>query len=835
MTPRETHIPDGRVLIVGGRTTSSQVAKSLSDEGFDARVVTAADQLSSAVEELHPEAVLFTSSNPECEKILDLIRKDSSLKELPLLGDVSRAKGSALRQLDLDDFVQSAHEVSVRLEAMVRARRLAEREAASRRRLEALLEITQAASSSLELDTILAIAVEKIAPVLSAERCSVVLVEGNGPRTATVVASKEGFRASPIKLDLIKYPELRSALHTRQAVYIEDIGKDPLLAEVRSQLAQTDVKSILVQPLVSGEDVLGALFLRVCRSSHGFGREEKEFAQTVASALANSVRNAQLHGDLKRKRDELESAYVDRYRELSEANRRLKELNRVKDEIIAVCSHDLRAPLQVLLGHGRILLETDIDPEQKASAEAMVRQGKKILTLVESLLERGKGEQARVSIEPARVDLAELCKELSADLSILAQQKDVTVKSETPQSLMVLGDEVKIREVIQNLITNAIDHSKAGGVVRVYSQSLKRPDGDVAKVVVKDEGPGLPLQELHLVFDRYRHGPGGVGLGLAICKEFIELHGGEIWAERPPEGGTAFVFTLPLSQKPVVKAEPVPELGEVLEQPRVLVVEDEPEVAAVLAEILRSRYRVEVARDGAEGLAKAKALSPDLVVMDVFLPKLDGLDAAVALKSSSDTADIPVILLSAHRGVAEKVRALNLGAVDYMSKPFQAMDLLGRSERALKLRHAERELKRSLALLRKSGSDPHSGLLDRFGFINRLEQEVARSRRYRRPLSVVSLVPRSLPGDRVRAVAAFVRQSLRLPDVVGHLGDGVFGVILTECDPERARVVFQRLLPEIAQATGVRFIFSSTDALLHEGGAESLLDCVVRSAKEFTA
>ena len=166
------------------------------------------------------------------------------------------------------------------------------------------------------------------------------------------------------------------------------------MAEVRPAITSLGVRSILVQPLVCHDELLGALFLRISHGSEGFNRDEQEFAQAVGAALANCIRNARMHTALKRKRDELELAYVERYRELSEANRRLKDLNRLKDEIIAVCSHDLRAPLQVLLGHGRLLLEGELDALQKQSAEAMIRQGRKILSLVESLLERGKGDVA---------------------------------------------------------------------------------------------------------------------------------------------------------------------------------------------------------------------------------------------------------------------------------------------------------------------------------------------------------------------------------------------------------------------------------------------------------
>ncbi len=678
----------GRVLVIGARAANDVLLAHLSDGGFLWDITEDLQELARLGESLRPDAILVSATGKRATEALAAVRQDTRLRELKVLADSTRSRSEVLRKLPVDDWVRSLEELIPRLDAVLRERKIMER---TRNRMERLLEITQAATSSLELDQILRLAVEKVGAVINADRCSVVLVEDISSPTASVVATMEDPGLS-LDVDLARYPELRRALETRQPVLVEEAQRDPLMAEVRPAITSVGVRSILVQPLVCQDELLGALFLRISRGSEGFGRDEQEFAQAVAAALANCLRNARLHTALKKKRDELELAYVERYRELTEANRRLKDLNRLKDEIIAVCSHDLRAPLQVLLGHGRLLLEGGLDPQQKQSAEAMIRQGRKILGLVESLLDKGKGDVARLSIEPRVLDISELCKESVNELEILAAERGVALRAENPESMMLIGDELKLHEVLQNLITNAIHHAQDAGEVVVKASRLARPDGDVARIVVQDDGKGIPPEELPLVFDRYRSGSksggGGAGLGLAICKEFVELHGGEIWAEAPPEGGAAFIFTMPLAQEVQRAVKNLPN-KEVTEQPRVLVVEDEPEIAAVLVEVLRSRYRVDVARDGAEGLARARSSKPDLVVMDVFLPKLDGLDAAVALKSSSDTASIPVILLSAHQGVADKVRALNLGAVDYMSKPFNAMELLTRTERALKLRKAE--------------------------------------------------------------------------------------------------------------------------------------------------
>jgi len=806
----------GRVLVLAEEPSATSLIEKLSSRGFFCAFADAPDRVLSIAEQLRPEAILVAGAGIAQRSALEAIQQNADWAQLPVLADFTGGQSEAIRRLQFkfDDRVHSEDELTPRLEAALRAKRLIDRDVRVQLRMEMLLEITQAATSSLELGEILQIAIDKVSRVVANDRCSVVLVEGSSPRQAQVVASRERPDLSSLLIDLLRYPELRKALETRQAVYIEDATRDPLMRDVRQRIAPLGVKSILVQPLICQEDLLGALFLRLSRADGSFGREEQEFARAAAAALANSVRNSRLHTALKRKREDLESAYVDRYRELTDANRRLKELNRVKDDIIAVVSHDLRAPLQVLLGHGRLLLDGELPLQQRSSIQAIVRQGKKILELVESLLERGKGDLASFSLDPTIVDVAEMCKEATNELEILAADKGVALRAETPESLLVIGDEVKIRQVLQNLITNAVNHARASGSVVVHSQRLKRPDGDAARIVIQDDGPGIAADQLQLVFDRYRHGPGGIGLGLAICKEFVDLHGGEIWAENSDQGGCSFIFTLPLAKTPQGKVgPPAATVGPSAGLARVLVVEDEPEVAAVVSEILRSRYRVEVARDGAEGVAKARGLHPDLIVMDVFLPKLDGLDAAVALQSSSDTADIPIILLSAHRGVAEKVRALNLGAVDYISKPFQALELLARADRAMQLKATEQELKRSKALLRQSGNDPETGLFDRAGVLHRMEHELSRSLRYKRPLSLAVLVPDRPLDDKVRDCAILIRSRMRAPDFLGHLGRGVFAMVLPESQSAAAGAISSRIGTELCETTGVAFRSAAADVL----------------------
>ncbi|MBM4381409.1 MAG: response regulator, partial [Deltaproteobacteria bacterium] len=378
--------------------------------------------------------------------------------------------------------------------------------------------------------------------------------------------------------------------------------------------------------------------------------------------------------------------------------------------------------------------------------------------------------------------------EVGSEFQVLSRERGLAVATDAGSGLGVIGDEVKLREVLQNLLTNALAHARTRVLLRAGRH--ERPDGEVVRVLVEDDGPGIPPERLHGVFDRYKHGGTGTGLGLAICREFIELHGGETWAESNEGQWARFLFTLPVATdaRPPAALDTSPGAA----QPRVLLLEDDAETAALVSRTLRGRYRLETVRDGREGLARARSLAPDIILLDAFLPGMDGLDVVAALRSSADTAAIPVVLISSHPDLSEKLQGLQLGAgVDYQGKPFQPVELLARVERALRLREAERALERSRLLLRHAGRDPSTGLLDREGLAGRVVEEYARAQRHGRHLALVRLaVPTLEPGPAAHAI----RQNLRAHDVVAHLGDGRFALALPETDLTSAEVLCRRLM-----------------------------------------
>lgn len=706
---------------------------------------------------------------------LTALRESPTARGVPVLFDGSKVAARTLGKVDADVITRSLEELEQQLLASIRARRVADRDELVRRRLELLLDVTRASTDRQALLGLAPLVAPRLRAALSCEQVKILQLEGEGPRKAFLVDE-----AGRTPIDLAVAPTIRRAIETRELS-----GGD----------------GTWVQPVPHEPPAFAALVLK---RSGALEQEERDFLSAICVALANAAEHVQAQASVTRTRTSLEAAYLERFRELQEANQRLKAVDRRKNEILAVLSHDLRAPLNVQLGHAHILLTAPELPKSlRPSAEAIQRSGRKMLELVESLLEGSRGEDGRIVLFTKAMDVAETCQEAVNDLQILARERKITLRAEAPMSLEVVGDEQKIRQVLQNLITNALKHAKDATRVVVRARLKPQPDGDVAVVEVRDDGVVADASSLLMAFDR------SSGLGLSICRDYVERHGGEIWAESPGDGGAVFTFTLPIRQaRPVRK--PTPTEG----APLVLLAEDDPVFARVCSMGLSGHYRVEVARDGDEAVAKARALMPDVIVMDVFMPNRDGLDALRELQETPATATIPVLLISGHPDLAEKLRALDLAHVETLTKPFALSQLLTRVGDAMK---------RSTAKVAAVGVDAETGLFDLLGLVNRLEQELSRSGRYGRALTVGVLKPTIPADEKVASCAAVMRKELRAPDVVGHLGGGVFGVLLPETSLSDARQLVNRLC-ELLEAEGLPYVPRLLDVREGAQGAETLLE-----------
>lgn len=647
-------------------------------------------------------------------------------------------------------------------------------------------------------------AVRALGDSLGADRCSLLSAEGEG---LYVVATSDvpGYRKG---VDLPKYPEVAEAVRTKQAVRVRDAWTDPLLSKVKDAVERARVRSILVVPLGPA----GALLCHRRERADAFDDEALALAQAAGRLMGAALEAARLQAEREGEAERAEA----RVRELEAASRRRQEACAFKDEAVRVFAHDVRSPLNILLGHARLLADADLEKVEEGSVQAIVRQGKKILELSELMVARSAAEAAAPGLAAAELDLAQTCRTLAYECEILGADRGVSIGVTGPERLAVLADGPRVRELLQALLAHGVGRARQGGHVEVEVDTVPGPDGELARVRVADDGATPDAKEMLSLFERLRRG----GPALCACRDVAEQHGGEVWAEPAPGGGLAVRFTLPGvgAKLPGGGLHPP-------RRPLVLVVEDEPAIAAIAAEMLETRYRVETAADGAEAVAKAHALKPAAVLMDVFLPGLDGLDATAALKAAPDTRDIPVILVSAHQGVADKVKALHVGAADYLAKPFDAKTLLARVAAVLG-EPAAAEPSDAVRLV--PGVDPATGLLDRAAFLRRVAQEASRARRYARPLWLVALGA-AVEDAVLGPAAAALSSALREGDLVGHLGGGRFAACLVGAGASRAEKVAARLAEALSQAVGGRPAVGCSDAL--SGSAEEALALALKAAE----
>jgi signal transduction histidine kinase/CheY-like chemotaxis protein len=736
-------VSSGRVLILGSRT--SALAERLEARGLQCATSSTVRAAATSLAAVRPDAILLSLPARSVPSALETIRKRA--KGVPVVFDGTKSgKQSSFAHLGVDSVARTADEIERQVIGSIRARRAADRDELVRRRLELLLDVTRASFDAHALANVAMLVAPRLKAALSCDHVRVLQFEGEGPRKAVLVDEK-----GRMLVDLALSPMLRKAIETRSGV-----GGDGLW----------------VQPVPHEPSLFAALVLR---RETPLEQEERDFVAAIGVALANASEQAQSQASLVKMRSSLETAYLERFRELQDANERLKAADRRKNELLAVLSHDLRAPLNVQLGHAHLLLNDERLPEPlKPSAAAIQRSSRKMLELVETLLESSRDEDGRIVLFSKAMDVSETCQEAVHDLQILAKAKGILLQAEAPMSLEVVGDEQKIRQVLQNLITNALKHAQDATVVKVRARLKARPDGDVALVEVSDDGLIANANDLLMAFDR------SSGLGLSICRDYVERHGGEIWAEAPASGGALFAFTLPIRARNAPKRS-----SRQMGAPTVLLAEDDPVFARVCSMGLSGHYRVEHAKDGDEAVAKAKTLLPDIIVMDVFMPNRDGLDALREIRENPATAEIPVLLVSGNPDMTERLKVLDLGHVETLSKPFSLSQLLLRVGNVMKRRATK---------VAAVGIDAETGLFDHLGLVQGLDAELSRSVRSGRSLSLGSLKSTGLVAQsHVASCAALLSKELRAPDMVGHLGGGVFAVLLPETPLLDAKRLVERL------------------------------------------
>jgi PAS domain S-box-containing protein len=345
----------------------------------------------------------------------------------------------------------------------------------------------------------------------------------------------------------------------------------------------------------------------------------------------------------------------------------LKETVRVRDEFLSVASHELRTPITTLKLHVQTALlmrergQETISPALSSKLDGINRQLNRITELIDNLLDVTRMTNKKLAYEFAEVDLAGIVRDTAARFAEEARRANISLQVDIPPTMRGLLDKLRIEQVIANLVSNALRHGNRMPV----EVSLSKEDGN-ARLVVRDHGPGIPAESRDKIFDRFEQGSqsrkvGGLGLGLYIVKQIVDAHEGNIRVESEPGYGSSFIVYLPLK---LGAEEPVP-------NKKILIVEDDSDVVEALTQLLQTHgYEVESALNGREALDLLHhGKRPGLILLDLMMPVMDGMQFREAQTADRDLADIPVVVMSAHPKGKEIMRSIH--AQGYLKKPVE--------------------------------------------------------------------------------------------------------------------------------------------------------------------
>jgi PAS domain S-box-containing protein len=371
---------------------------------------------------------------------------------------------------------------------------------------------------------------------------------------------------------------------------------------------------------------------------------------------------------------------------LRQAQEEAEKASRAKSQFLANMSHELRTPLNAILGFSALLRDDATGRLDEATRLRFLNQihssGQHLLELINDVLDLSKVEAGQMDLLLQPVELGQLIDEVRATVEPLARTKSVALNIVLAPELRLVADPAKVRQMLLNLVSNAIKFTPSGGRIDIRRRRLEA----LIEISVTDTGIGIAEEDLGRLFTEFQQldaGRGqrqeGTGLGLALTKRFAELHGGRVSVESKLGKGSTFTLHLPI-QPPMPRAAapvtPAPTAEIDLTRPLVLVVDDNPEAAEILVHHLDTGgFRTALARNGLEALKMARDLNPAAITLDILLPEIDGWEVLNRLKADETTRNIPVVVVSV---VDNAALGSALGAFDYFVKPVDGQALLSR-------------------------------------------------------------------------------------------------------------------------------------------------------------
>lgn len=583
--------------------------------------------------------------------------------------------------------------------------------------------ITSAIRSSLEPQEIFAAITQQLGQALQVDGCVLSLwteddeyVHCVGLYDAKADTQKQNQLLPQSQVPIQGNPILQEMLLTQEPVVIADMNNTLVEKRGFDLPLRDQSRSLMVVPLLADGKSIGSITLREINQARQWSKSEVELAKAVAAQAALAVQQSRL------------------YQKTKEQAERLLELDKQKTEFFQNISHEFRTPITLIQGPLESVVANGDGLSAEQSAIAL-RNSRRLLRLVNKLLDLQRLDAKRMQPSFHSCDLVDFVNQIVESFRPYCERKNISVNTQTAPCLQVYIDAEKMDKVVYNLLSNAMKFTPSGGKITV----TVKPVGEECIIEVKDTGIGIAEHQIPYLFERFRQGEGsenrsyeGTGLGLALVKELVEIHGGEISVASVYGKGTTFtVALLPgtnhlppeqikesstevnVSRAAVELAdleliESIEEIRSIqIEIPQeqsyqnftngkghlILVVDDNPDLRNYVSDTLRnSGYQVQTARNGSEGFRIAEEIVPSLIVTDLMMPQVSGLDMIKMIRSQDNLKGTPIILLTAKVNEETRLTGAERGADAYLPKPFNDRELIAVVKNLLALKENERRV-----------------------------------------------------------------------------------------------------------------------------------------------